>query len=83
MFLEHIFLIFPKTRSLLNILSIDQLSISDLLSLSKYQTKCVFKFEFSQLMALQTLRFNFHHLFEQWLTEGKRWEKGIAKIRIS
>ena len=55
--------------------------------LTKFQyniwSNCVFKFLFSQLMASWTLRFNLDHLFEQWLTEGKRGEEGNVKMWIS
>ena len=43
-------LAFGADISLFNTLTIDQVSLSDLLSFTSYQTKSVFKFLFTQLM---------------------------------
>ena len=40
-------------------ISVDQVPVSDLTSFLRYQTKCVFKFFFSQLMTRWTLKFSF------------------------
>ena len=53
----------------------DKVSMSYLFSYSRYQTKCVIKFLFRELMTSQTLRF----IFDQWLTGGKRGEEGNTK----
>ena len=52
--------------------------MSYLFSSSRYQTKCVIKFLFKQLMTPLTLRFIFDHPLKQWLT-GKKGEDGIQK----
>ena len=46
--------------------------MSYLFSFSRYQTKCVIKFLFRQLMTSLTLRFIFDQPLKQWLTEGRR-----------
>ena len=61
----------------------DKVSMSYLFSFSRYQTKCVIKFLFRQLMTSQTLRFIFHQPLKQWLTGRKRGEGGKTKILIS
>ena len=33
-------------------------------------------------MTAQTVRFNFNHLLEQWLTKGKSGEEGNTKLNI-
>ena len=52
-------------------------------SFSRYQTKCVIKFFFRQLMRSQTLWFIFEQPLKQWLTGRKREEDGNTKIWIS
>ena len=48
-------------------------------SFSSYQTKCVIKLLFSQLMIPLTLRFIFIHPIKQWLTEKKEGKMQIQK----
>ena len=52
-------------------------------SFTTYQTKCVIKFLFRQLMTLQSLRFIFDQPLKQWLTGRKWWEDGNTKNWIS
>ena len=47
---------------------------------SKDIKQYVFKFLLNQLKESWTSRFPFNHLFEQWLTGGKRGKKEIHKI---
>ena len=47
-------------------------SMSDLFSFSRYQTKCLIKLLFRQLMTSQTLRFILDRALKQWLTGKKR-----------
>ena len=49
-------------------------------SFLRYQTKCVIKFLFRQLMTSHTLRFIFDQPLKQWLTGRKRGEDGNTKI---
>ena len=58
----------------------DKVSMSYLLSFSRYQTKCVIEFLFRQLMISLTLRFILDHFLKQWPTERKRGEDGNTKI---
>ena len=74
---------FPIKCSLFNTLSIDKVLMSYLLSFSIYQTKCVIKFLFRQLVTSRTLRFIFNQPLKQWLTGRKRGEDGSTKIWIS
>ena len=53
------------------------------LILSRYQTKCVIKLLFRQLMRLQTLRFLLDQPLKQWLTGKKRGESQNTKIWVS
>ena len=46
----------------------------------RYQTKCVIKFIFSQLMMSQTIRFMLGQHLKQWLTERKTGEDGNTKL---
>ena len=60
-----------------NSLSMGNVSMSYLFSFSRYQTKCVIKFLFRQLMTSQTLRFILDRAVKQWLTgkkERERWK---------
>ena len=50
----------------------DKVSMSQLISFSRYQAKCVIKFLFRQLMT--SLRFFLKQPLKQWLT-GKKKEK--------
>ena len=52
----------------------DKVSMTHLISISRYQTKCVIKFLFRQLMTSYTLRFFLDQPLKQWLT-GKKEEK--------
>ena len=56
-----------------------KVSMSYFFSFLRYQTKCVIKFLFKQLMMSQTLRFIFHQPLKQWLTGRKRGEDGNTK----
>ena len=58
----------------------DKVSMSHLISFSRYQTKCVIKFLFRQLMTSQILRFFLDQPIEQWLTGEKRGEDENTKI---
>ena len=51
-----------------------EVSMSHLISFSRYQTKCVIKFLFIQLMMSSTLRFFLDQPLKQWL-RGKKEEK--------
>ena len=61
----------------------DKVSMSYLFSFLRYQTKCVVKFLFRQLMMSQTLRIIFDQPLKQWLTGRKRGEDGNIKNWIS
>ena len=52
----------------------DKVSMSYLFCFPRYQTKCVIKFLFRQLMMSQTLRFILDQPLKQWLTGRKRGE---------
>ena len=49
----------------------DKVSMSHLISFLRYETKCIIKFLFRQLMTSSTLRFFLDQLLKQWLTERK------------
>ena len=53
-----------------------------LIFFSRYQTKCVIKSLFRQVMTSQTLRFFLNQPLGQWLT-GKKGEDEYMKILIS
>ena len=57
----------------------DNVSMSHLISFTRYQTKCVSKFLFRPLMTSYTLRFFLNQPLKQWLTGKKR---GKTKIQI-
>ena len=57
----------------------DKVSVSHLISFSRYQTKCVIKFLLRQLMASQTLGFFLDQPLKQWLTEENKGEIKIQK----
>ena len=61
----------------------NKVSMSHLISFSRYQTKCVIKFLFRQLMMSQTIRFMLAQPLKQWLTGRKRGEDGNTKMWIS
>ena len=75
----HDFLI----KIFLNSLSMDKVSMSCLVSFSRYQTKCLMKFLFRQLMASQISTFSLDQASRQWLTGKKRGGRQKYKIRIS
>ena len=52
-----------------------------LISFSRYQTKCVIKFLFRQLMTSYILRFFFDQPLKQWLTVKKEGETKIQKFK--
>ena len=58
----------------------DKVSMSYLFSFSRYQTKCVIKFLFIQLMMSQTIKFMLDQPLKQWLTGRKREEDANTKI---
>ena len=58
----------------------DKVSVSYLFSFTRYQTKCVIKVLFRQLMMPLTLRFTLDPPLKQWLTGRKRGEDGNTKI---
>ena len=60
-----------------------KVSMSHLISFSWYQTKCVIKSLFRQVMTSQTLRFFLNQPLKQWLTGKKRGEDENTKIWIS
>ena len=57
-----------------------KVSMSHLISFSRYQTKCVIKFLFRQLMTSQILRFFLDQPLKQRLTGKKRGEEENTKI---
>ena len=63
-----------------NTLSMGIVSMSHLLSFPRYQTKCVIKFLFRQLMMSQTIRSMLDQPLKQWLTRRKRREDENTKI---
>ena len=71
---------FSLQMFLFNTLYMEKVSMPYLSSFSRYQTKCVIKFLFRQLMTPSTLRFNFDHPVKQWPTGRKRREDGNTKI---
>ena len=58
----------------------DKVSMSHLISFSRYQTKCVIKFLFRQLMTSLTLRFIFDQPLKQWLTGEKQGKMEKQKL---
>ena len=75
-------MIFPYKCSLFNTISTSKVSMSYFFSFPWYQTKCVIKFLFRQLMS-QTIRFILDQPLKQWLTGRKSGEDGNTKIWIS
>ena len=55
----------------------DKVSMSHLISFSRYQAKCVIKFLFRQLMTSENLRFIFDQPPKLWLTGRKRGKTEI------
>ena len=58
----------------------DKVSMSYLFTFLRYQTKCVIKFLFKQLMTSQTLRFFLDQPLKQWLTGEKKGKTKIQKF---
>ena len=58
----------------------EKVSMSHLTSSSRYQTKCVVKFLFRQLMMSYALRFFLDQPLKQWLTGRKRGEDENTNI---
>ena len=71
---------FHKKCSIFITLSIGKVSMSHLISFSRYQTKCFIKFLFRQLMTSQTLRFFLDQPLKQWLTGRKEGKTKILKL---
>ena len=61
----------------------DKVSMSHLIFFPRYQTKCVIKFLFWQMMTSYTLGFLLNRTLMQWLTGKKREEEENTKIWIS
>ena len=57
----------------------DKVSMSHLISFSRYQTKCVIKFLIRQFMTSQTRRVFLNQPLKQWLTGKKRGEEENTK----
>ena len=57
-----------------------KVSMLHLIFFLRYQTKCVIKSLFRQVMTSQTLRFFLNQPLEQWLTGKKRGEDEYMKI---
>ena len=58
----------------------EKVSLPHLVFFSRYQTKCVIKFLFRQLMTSQILRFFLDQPLKQRLTGKKRGEEENTKI---
>ena len=58
----------------------DKVSMSHLISFSRYQRKCAIKFLFGQMPASETSRLFLNQPLKQWLTGKKRGEDGNTKI---
>ena len=58
----------------------DKVSMSHLISLPRYQIRCVIKFLFRQMMTSETLGFLLNRPLMQWLTGKKRGKKKIQKF---
>ena len=56
-----------------------KVSMSQLISFLRYQTKCVIKFLIRQFMMSQTLGFFLNQPLKQWLTGKKRGEEENTK----
>ena len=54
--------------------------LSHLISSSRYQTKCVIKFLFRQMMTSHILRFFLDQPLKQWLTGTERGEDKNTKL---
>ena len=59
----------------------DKASMSHFTSFSRYQTKCVIKSLFRQVMTSQTLRFFLNQPLKQWLTGKKEGKTKIQKFK--
>ena len=58
----------------------DKVSMSRLISFSRYQTKCVIKSLLRQVMTSQTLRFLLNQNLKQWLTGKKEGKTNAQKF---
>ena len=58
----------------------DKVSMSQLISFLRYQTKCVIKFLIRQFIMSQTLRFFLNQPLKQWLTGKKKGKKKTQKL---
>ena len=58
----------------------DKVPMPHLISFSRYQTKCVIKFLFTQLMTSLIFRFFLDQPLKQWLTGEKEEETKIQKF---
>ena len=58
----------------------DKVSLPHLISFSEYQTNCVIKFLFGQLMTSLIIRFFLDQPLKQWLTGEKRGKMKIQKL---
>ena len=61
-------------------ISMDKVSMSHIIFFSRYQTECVIKLLFGQLMTTLTLRFFLDRLLKQRLTRKKTREGQNTKI---
>ena len=68
-----------KRCSLFTTLSMHKVSMIYLLSFSRYETKCVMEFLFTQLVTALILRFIFDLVLKQGLIERKRGEDTISR----
>ena len=76
---EHFLHKFSEKCFLFNTLSIDKDSIIFFFYFSRYQTKCIIKFLFTELMTSQTLRFISNHLLKQCPREKKKEKMKVQK----
>ena len=74
---------FIKMFLIFNTLSTDKVSISYRFSISRYQSKCVTKFLFRQLMTSQPLKFIFDHSLKRCTKRKKIGEGKVTKNWIS
>ena len=61
-------------------LSMDKVSMSNLVSFSTYRTKCVIKFLFTQMMTSSILKFFLNQPLKQWLTGKKEGKTKTQKF---
>ena len=80
--LEIAFGYFSKKCSVFNTLSVNKVSLSHLISFSRYQTKCV-KFLLRQSMKSYILTSFLNQPLKQWLTGKKRGRRKYKNLNIS